>query len=172
MSWRDIGSGGRRLLCGQLDLDILVIAAVNGPALIHSEIAVMADIVLACPEAEFADHAHFPRNVVPGDGVHLVWSDRLGPSRAAYFLLTGNSIDANEALRLGFVHELHAREQLLSRAHELAAAITEKAPAVIAYTRAALRSRERRGFREDLSYGLAIEGLGQHAIGVRGPEQT
>jgi enoyl-CoA hydratase/carnithine racemase len=77
MSWREIWSEGRRLLCGLLDLDILVITAVNEPALIHSEIAVMADIVIACPEAEFADHAHFLRNVVPGDGVHLVWGNLL-----------------------------------------------------------------------------------------------
>src|SRR5271165_1072885 len=78
MFWREIWSEGRRLLCGLLDLDILIISVVNGPALIHSEIAVMADIVIACPEAEFADRAHFVRNVVPGDGVHLVWGNLLG----------------------------------------------------------------------------------------------
>jgi len=170
MSWREIWSEGRRLLCGLLDLDILVVTVVNGPALIHSELAVMADVVLACPEAEFADRAHFPRNIVPGDGVNLVWGNLLGPSRAGYFLLTGASIGAEEGLRLGFVHEIHPRAQLISRAREIARSFAEKSPAVVAYTRSVLRMRERRGFREDLSHGLGIEGLAQHALGLRGPE--
>lgn len=170
MSWREIWSGGRRMLCGLLDLDILVITAVNGPAFVHSELAVMADIVIACPEASFADRAHFPRNVVPGDGVHLVWGNRLGPSRAGYFLLTGNALTAEEGLRLGFVHEIHPRPLLLPRARELAGCLAEKSPAVIAYTRSVLRMRERQTFREDLSHGLAVEGLAQHAAGLRGPE--
>lgn len=170
MTWRDIWSGGRKMLCGLLDLDMLVIAAVNGPAFVHSEIPVMADIVIAAPEAEFADRAHFVRNVVPGDGVHIVWGDLLGPSRAGYFLLTGESVDANEARRLGFVHEIHPRNELLDRARVIAASLLEKSPAVISYTRSALRMRQRRNFREDVSYGLAIEGLAQHALGVRGPE--
>jgi enoyl-CoA hydratase/carnithine racemase len=170
MSWRQIWSEGRRLLAGILDLEMLVISVVNGPALIHSEIAVMADIVLACPEAECADNAHFLRKVVPGDGVQLVWARLLGSTRASYFLLTGSPIKANEALRLGVVHEIHPREALLSRARELACQIADKGPALARYTRAALRATDRRHFREDLSYGFALEGLAQHALGFRSPE--
>ena len=58
------------------DVEIPVIAAVNGPATIHSETPMMGDIVLATTHAEFADKAHFAtRGTVRGDGVNIVWSE-------------------------------------------------------------------------------------------------
>jgi enoyl-CoA hydratase/carnithine racemase len=170
MSWRQTWTMGQSLLNRLLELNIIVIAAVNGPALIHSEILVMSDIVLAAPEAEFADLAHFPRNVAPADGVQLIWQSLLGPTRASYFLLTGARIAAAEAKQLGVVHELLGRDELLPRARTIAREIASKPAALIAYTKAALRLRERRGFAMDLSHSLAIEGLGAHALGFRRPE--
>jgi enoyl-CoA hydratase/carnithine racemase len=170
MSWRQTWSMGQTLLTRLLELNVLVIAAVNGPALIHSEIPVMSDIVLSAPEAEFADLAHFPRNIAPADGVQLVWQRLLGPTRASYFLLTGERLPAAEALRLGIVHEVVPRPELLPRARALAQSIAAKPASLIAYTKAALRLRERRDFAVDLSHSLAIEGLGAHALGLRGPE--
>lgn len=159
VGWDQIWWEGRNLVAGLLDIDVPVITAVNGPAWIHSELAVMADIVLACPEASFADRAHFTRGFVPADGVHLVWRSLLGPSRSSYFLLTGSEIDAPEALRLGVVHEVVARDELLRRARELAARIAEMPLVVLRATRTALRSEDRRSFADGLSHGLAVEAL-------------
>ena len=72
---------GKRLLTNLLEIEVPVIGAVNGPATIHAEIPVMSDIVLASETATFQDAPHFPRGVVPGDGVHVVWPcfwDRTG----------------------------------------------------------------------------------------------
>jgi enoyl-CoA hydratase/carnithine racemase len=170
MTWRQIWSMELRLLNSMVDLNTIVIAAVNGPVRIHSELPVLADIVLACPEAEFSDPYHFTRNVVPGDGVQLVWGTLLGSSRANYFLLTGERIGADEAKRLGAVHEILPREELLTRAHELARGLAERPAAVLTYSKAALRIRDRRNFREDLSHSLSLEGLGLHALGYHRPE--
>lgn len=170
MSWRQIWSIEQELLRSMVDLNTIVIAAVNGPVRIHSELPVLADIVLACPEAEFSDPYHFKRNVVPGDGVQLVWGSLLGSSRANYFFLTAERIGAEEAKRLGAVHETLPREQLLPRAHELARGLAEKPAAVLTYTKAALRIRDRRNFREDLSHSLSLQGLGLHALGYHRPE--
>lgn len=156
---------GRRMLTSLWDIDVPVIAAINGPALIHAELAVMADVVLACPATVFADKAHFTSGVVPGDGVHLVWPELLGPTRGRYFLLTGTEIDAEEALRLGVVHEIHSRAALSARAWELARDMARQPLAVLRYTRAALNMRWRRAVADDLSHGLAVEGLGQYAQG-------
>jgi enoyl-CoA hydratase/carnithine racemase len=49
---------GNRLVNQLLDIEVPVIAAVNGPVTVHSEIAVLADIVLATPETYFQDKAH------------------------------------------------------------------------------------------------------------------
>lgn len=170
MRWRDVWAGQQRMLGRLIDLNVIVIAAVNGPVLFHPEIPLLADIVVACPEAEFAELGHVPRNMVPGDGAQLIMGARLGPSRANYFYLTGERIGAEEARRLGMVHEIHPRETLLSRAHELAKSLAGKPAAVLAYTKAALRLRERRNFHQDLSHGLAIEGLALYAAGLSGPE--
>src|ERR1700679_3637324 len=62
--WIDIWSEGHRLLSGLLNLKVPVVTLVNGPATIHSEIAVTADIVLASRNARFADEAHILRGYV------------------------------------------------------------------------------------------------------------
>ena len=98
--WDAIYKEGKDLLMNLLDIEVPVIAAINGPALIHAEIPLMSDIVLAVEEAEFADCAHMPSNVPPADGVHVWWEMLLGPSRARYFLLTSQRIGAAEAQRL------------------------------------------------------------------------
>ena len=90
---------GKRLLMNLLEIEVPVIAAVNGPALTHSEMPVLCDIVLASEKASFQD-THFPRGAVPGDGVHVVWLNLLGQNRGRKFLLTGETLRAQEALDL------------------------------------------------------------------------
>lgn len=85
--WDRIYAEGVALLENLLSIPVPVIAAVNGPALIHAELAVLSDIVLAAEHAEFADLAHGPTGVVPGDGVQTVWPMLLGPNRGRYFLV-------------------------------------------------------------------------------------
>jgi enoyl-CoA hydratase/carnithine racemase len=156
---------GRRMLTALVDIDVPVITAVNGPATIHSELAVMADVVLACPEAGFADHAHFTRGVVPGDGVHFVWTELLGPTKGRWFLLTGATIDAHEALRAGVVHELHPGADLLDRAWSLAREFANQPLPVLRYTRTVLGMDWRKRLGDAVSHGLAVEGLAQYALG-------
>lgn len=168
--WREVWASEQRLLNAVMDLNTIVISAINGPVTIHSDIAVLADIVLACPETTFSDPYHFKRNIVPGDGVQLVWQTLLGASRANYFFLTNQKLSADEAKSVGAVHEIVARDQLLTRARELARTLAEKSAAVLAYSKAALRLRDRRDFREDLSHSLALQGLALNALGYLKPE--
>src|SRR5205085_12468159 len=49
-----------RLIHNHLDIDAPMIAAVNGPATIHAEMALLCDIVLASETAVFADQPPFP----------------------------------------------------------------------------------------------------------------
>jgi enoyl-CoA hydratase/carnithine racemase len=164
--WDQIWWEGRRMLSGINDLDIPIISAVNGPATIHSEIPVMADIVLAAENAAFADHSHFAtRDTVPGDGINLVWGELLGPTRAKYFLLTGSVIDAADALRLGVVNEVLPRDRLNARAWELARELAARELAVLRYAKTAVSLGFRQHFAENLSHSLGIEGSGHWARG-------
>ncbi|MEJ7722445.1 MAG: enoyl-CoA hydratase/isomerase family protein [Ilumatobacteraceae bacterium] len=105
-----------------------MIAAVNGPVAVHSELAVLCDIVLCTPDVSFQDVAHFPSGLVPGDSMQVVWPMLLGPNRGRYFLLTGQSLHAGEALALGVVGEIVERDELLSRATQLASGLAARHP--------------------------------------------
>ena len=157
--WPRIYAEGIALLRNLLDIPVPVIAAVNGPALIHAELAVMSDIVLAAEHAEFADLAHVPGGAVPGDGVHVIWPMLLGPNRGRYFLLTGERIGADEARRIGVVGEVLSAEALLPRARELAAQLAKLPGAMLRYTREVLVRDLRRRMQDELASGLAHEAL-------------
>jgi enoyl-CoA hydratase/carnithine racemase len=113
--------------------------------------------VLAAEHASFADIAHFSNGVVPGDGVHVVWPELLGPNRGRHFLLSGESISATEAHRLGVVAEVLPPARLLPRAWELAASLAQKPTRTLHYTRIALTQHWRRRMHDDLGYGFMLE---------------
>lgn len=157
--WERIHEEGLALLHNLLAVPVPMIAAVNGPALIHAELAVLADIVLATPEAEFADLAHVPQGAVPGDGVHVVWPMLLGPNRGRYFLLTGERINAQEALRLGIVGEIVTSEAMPERARNHARRLAALPAPMLRHTRTLLVRELRRRMFDELGSGLAHEGL-------------
>ncbi len=157
--WPRIYREGLRLLDNLLDIPVPVIAAVNGPAVVHAELAVLSDIVLAAEHAEFADLAHVPGGAVPGDGVHTIWPMLLGPNRGRYFLLTGQRIPALEAQRLGVVAEVLPASELLPKAREHAQKLVQLPVEVLQHTRRVLTRDLKKRIREELDYGLAAEAL-------------
>jgi enoyl-CoA hydratase/carnithine racemase len=157
--WIRIHEEGLALLNNLLAIPVPMIAAVNGPALIHAELAALCDIVLAAPHAEFADLAHVPGGAIPGDGVHVIWPMLLGPNRGRYFLLTGERIPAEEARQIGVVGEVVESERLMDRARELAADLAAKPTVLLRHTRTVLARDLRRRMLDELPSGLAHEGL-------------
>ena len=151
---------GKHLLLNLLDIPVPMISAINGPALRHSELPLLCDIVLAAEEATFQDSAHFSNGVVPGDGVHIVYPLLMGINRGRYFLLTGQTLSARQALDLGLVNEVLLREQLLRRAWELAEDLIKRPPLVLRYSRVLLTRQIKHLMHDMLGYGLALEGLG------------
>jgi enoyl-CoA hydratase/carnithine racemase len=159
MVWDRIYREGKDLLMRMLDIEVPVISAINGDAFIHSEFPLLADIVLAADTVRLADKAHFPHGTVPGDGVHVIWTTLLGPNRGRYFLMTGQEITAQEALRLGVVGEVLPKDQLMARAWEHARSLLQKPALARRYTRVILTHYWRRRLLEELGPGLMAEGL-------------
>jgi enoyl-CoA hydratase/carnithine racemase len=153
-------SEGKDLLNNLLRIEAPMIAAVNGPALRHAELPLLCDIVLAADTATFQDTAHFTNHAPPGDGQHVILPLAMGINRARYFLLTGQAIPAEEAKQFGLVNEVLAPDQLLPRAHELAAIMLRQPPAVLKYSRLILTQLIKREMHDFLEYGLTLEGLG------------
>jgi enoyl-CoA hydratase/carnithine racemase len=153
----------KRILQNQLEIDVPMIGVVNGPAFIHAEIPMLCDIVLASRQARFADKAHAIAGIAPGDGVQIVWPEIIGLNRARYFLLTGQELDADEAMRIGAVNEVMDSNDLMPRARELAAFLLQQPPLAVRYTRMALIQRLRAQVAAEWMPGAAIEGLSMAA---------
>ena len=116
----DIGTtlykDAEHLLMNLLDIEVPVIAAVNGPALVHAEIGRAIGYRACDGERTIPGRASFSGGLVPGDGVHVIWPLVLGINRGRYFLLTGQKLSAQEAQTLGVVNEVLPPERLPSRA--------------------------------------------------------
>ena len=151
---------GKRILTSLLEVEVPMISAINGPALRHSEIPLLCDIVLASDTAAFQDSGHFMSGLVPGDGMHIVYPLLLGLNRGRYFLLTGQRIEADEAKNLGLVNEVMPQVDLLPRAWELAEQMAKQSDIVLRYSRVAMTLVVKRQIQDLLGYGLALEGLG------------
>src|SRR5580704_3023488 len=150
---------GTKMLAHILDIEVPMIAAINGPVTVHSEYALLCDIILAAEGAYFQDAPHPAFGIVPGDGLHVLWPEVIGEIRGRYFLLTGQKLSAAEAREYGAVNEVVRREELLVRAWELARHFKKQHPLTLRYTRMALSTRFRRRLQESLAYGLALEGI-------------
>ena len=148
---------GRMLLENLLAIDVPMVAAINGPCSMHSEVPLLMDIVLASDDTWFQDLSHFPRGMVPGDGQHVLWDALVGPSRARYLLLTGYQLKAQEAKEWGVVHEVMPRDALLDRAWEIARQIAMRPPIAIRNTRHLFTQNLKRAFLDELSHGLQAE---------------
>jgi enoyl-CoA hydratase/carnithine racemase len=167
--WIKIHSDGSRLLKAHLDIPAPMIAAINGPATIHSELGLLCDITLAAEEAYFADLVHFPRGVVPADGVQIIWPLLIGLNRARYFLLTGQKISAERALDLGVVNEVLPKDGLLMRARELARALRSSPPHALNLVRKAMVHQVQELVGAGVGYGLALEALANIADSTGDP---
>ena len=100
-----------------------VIGAINGPAVTGGfELALACDFLVASAHATFAD-THARVGVTPGGGMSVFLPQSVGLRIAKEMSLTGNFIDADEALRLGLVNHVVPHHELLPYARKLGADI-------------------------------------------------
>lgn len=97
---------GMAIIEGLLALPYPVIAALQGAAIgLGATIAACCDIVVAWRGAKIAD-PHVKLGLVAGDGGVMGWSAAVGIMRAKRYLLTGDSLSAEEAWAMGMVSDL------------------------------------------------------------------
>jgi enoyl-CoA hydratase len=114
------------------------IAVIGGAAIGAGLCFAMAcDLRVAAVGAKLA--ASFVRlGLHPGMGASFLLPRLIGTAAATELLLTGRSVDADEALRLGLVNQVHRRDALDVAARALAAQIATAAPIAVAQTKATL----------------------------------
>lgn len=110
------------------------IAAVNGAAVAGGAgLVTVCDLALAVPEARFG-YPEVRRGLVAAMVMpHLL--RHVGERMARYLLLTGESIDAPEALRFGLLNAVVPAAHLLDQAHQWARALAEGGPNALANTK-------------------------------------
>jgi enoyl-CoA hydratase len=100
-----------------------VIGAINGPAVTGGfELALGCDFLVASERATFGD-THARVGVTPGGGMSVFLPQTVGLRKAKEMSLTGNFVDAEEALALRLVNHVVAHGELLPTARRLAADI-------------------------------------------------
>ncbi len=145
----DYGVGGFGGLQELPNLNKPVIAAVNGICCGGGlEWALSADIILAAEHATFALPEINSGTIA--DAATLKLPKRIPWHIAMELLFTGRWMDAAEAHQWGLVNEVIPPEQLLERAHELAATLAEGPPLVFAAIKEVSRAAENMRFQDAL----------------------
>ncbi|HZY97528.1 MAG TPA: enoyl-CoA hydratase-related protein [Candidatus Cybelea sp.] len=109
-----------------------VIMAVNGFALGGGcEIAMAGDILIASENAKFGQ-PEVNLGLIPGYGGSQRTTRLIGKGMATYLCITGEMIDAQEALRIGLVQRVVPLADLMNEAKRIAMMIASKAPLAIA----------------------------------------
>ena len=135
------------------------VAAVNGYAFGGGlELALSCDVRLAADRASFAA-AEIKLGWIGGGGVTALLAASLSASDVAMMLLTGDPIDAAEALRVGLVSRVLPAGELLPAATELAHRIAERPPIAAQAAKANLRAAWAMGLEPAIQYERELQAI-------------
>lgn len=131
----------------------VTIAAVNGFALGGGcEISMACDIRIASDNASFGQ-PETGLGIIPGFGGTQRLARLVGMGRAKELIFTCDTIDANEAYRIGLVNKVVPKEELMSTALEMAAKIASKASYAVSLAKAAINN----GYDMDIKNAVEME---------------
>jgi len=152
-SGKEFASGGQEIFDAIQHLGKPVIAAINGYALGGGcELALACHIRIASENAKFGQ-PEVNLGIIPGYGGTQRLARTIGVGKAMEMILTGNQIDANEALRIGLVNKVVPLSELMKTANDIAQTIASKGQLAI---RMALKAVNMT-METPLSEGLKLE---------------
>lgn len=151
--------GIQRIPRALMNLDVPMIAAVNGPAVgAGCDLACMCDLRIASNAASFAES--FVRvGIVAGDGGAWLLPRIVGYPRAAEMAFTGESVDAKRAFAIGLVSRVVPHEKLMDAACELASRIADNPPKVLRWTKRLLKEAQHQRLDAILEMSASYQAL-------------
>jgi len=154
--------GIQRIPLALYELDIPIIAAVNGPAIgAGLDLACMCDIRLAASSALFAES--FVRlGIVPGDGGAWLLPRIIGIPKASLMAFTGDTINAAKALEWGLVEQVCTHETLQAEAQALAQQIAANPGHALRLCKRLLREGQHMRLDSLLELSAAYQSLAHH----------
>jgi enoyl-CoA hydratase/carnithine racemase len=142
-------------------IEVPVIAAVNGAAMgAGLDIAMMCPIRIACDHARFAE-SFINLGLTSAAGGAWFLARGIGGSAAAEMTLTGDRVDAQDALRLGIVSRVVRADDLLPTAQAIAARIVRHPIQSIRLNTRLLRESARLDLTASLELAAAMQAIVQ-----------
>jgi enoyl-CoA hydratase len=148
---------GKQIVWNLLDVEVPIVAAVNGPAVgLGATLALLCDAVFMAEDAIVSD-PHVQVGVVAGDGGAVVWPLALGPVVAKRYLLTGDPLTATDAERLGLINRSVPADDLQAEALAFAQRLAAGAPLAVRYTKLAVNQLLKQAMATAFDYSTALE---------------
>jgi enoyl-CoA hydratase len=130
-----------------------IIVALSGPA--QLTLPLLSDIVIAEEQVELGDsHVQFG---VPTATGSFLWPMSVGMAKARRYLLTGETLSATEAERIGLISEVVPQGKSKARAAEVAAQIAALEPVGVQMTKRALNEWVRASWAQIFTSALGLE---------------
>ncbi len=118
--FKAIATDAKRIVFSLLELEKPLICKLNGAAAgLGATIALMSDIIIADDNAMIGD-PHVKMGFVAGDGGAVIWPQLVGFAKAKELLLTGDMLNAKEAMDLGLINYAVPTAQLEDKVQHLA----------------------------------------------------
>jgi enoyl-CoA hydratase/carnithine racemase len=134
-------------------LDVPVLVAAHGDVIGQGlELALASDMRIASEGARFG-LTQIRRGNIPGDGGTQRLSRLVGKAKAMEMILTGEIIDAREALRIGLVNKIVPRGDVTAAVMGLAQEMASRAPIAVRYAKETIC----KGMNMTLEQGLRLE---------------
>lgn len=156
---RNLGIKGHKLMNYMENIEKPIIAAVNGFALGGGcELAMACDIRVASSKAKFGQ-PEVGLGIIPGFGGTQRLPRLVGRGMAKYLIFTADTIDAQEALRIGLVEKVVEPDALMDEVCGIAKKISAKAQLAIGLAKSAIND----GYNLDMKIAskIEIESFGQ-----------
>ncbi len=155
-------NGIQRIPTALYNLDIPVVAAINGHAIgAGLDLTCMCDVRIAAEGAKFAE-SFVKLGIVPGDGGAWLLPRVIGMPKASLMALTGDMIDARQALEYGLVTEVVPREQLEDTALAIAKRIAVNPAHALRLTKRLLREGQHMRLDSLLEMSAAYQSIAHH----------
>jgi enoyl-CoA hydratase len=147
----------KQMIWDLLDVELPIVVALNGPAVgLGASLALLSDVIFMADTATLSD-PHVRVGIVAGDGGVAIWPLVLGPARAKEFLLTGDAVGAEDALRMGLVNRVVALDGLEAAAFEFAQRLAGGAPLAVRYTKQAINKLVKQALNLAFDTSTALE---------------
>lgn len=162
--WSKVHDEGTQILENIANIRVPMIAAIEGKAHIHTEYALLANVVVAGRGATFNDLPHFAGGIVPGDGIFTTWSYRAGAGRAEALLWNPRPISAEEAASWGVVSTVVDDGQAVATARTIARQWLQQPEVTRRNSRIHFVQPLKERIIREVGYGLALEGASANAL--------